>query len=353
MRVLVVTNMYPTAARPHYGIFVEEHVRSLRDVGIETRTFFTDTTRTRASYATSLPALARALRQTEWDVVHAQHMYSVFQVVLARRLARVRAPLMLTFHEGEAHLDPGEQDPDADALKKLVYSKALKRTALRLADHVVSVEERLPKLVGFDGPFEVIPPGVDIDLFRPIDRAEARSRLGLEVEGPLVLFPANPSRRLEKGAELFEQALHLVSPRPHVVYGGKIPRQDMPLYMNAADVVVQASRFEASPMVVKEAMACGRPIVSTDVGDVRWMFGDLPGHVVANRTAAELADAIRRGLSFDRPTGGRARIELLGLSLVRTAEKYRQAYLRSFRLAPQGKRKVMASHRESSGVVAG
>jgi glycosyltransferase involved in cell wall biosynthesis len=100
----------------------------------------------------------------------------------------------------------------------------------------------------------------------------------------------------------------------------------MPLYMNGADAVVSTSRFEGGPLAVKEAMACNRPTVSTDSGDVREFFGDVPGLFLCTRDPQDIAQKIEHGLNFDGPIRGRERVLELGLSLEQTAQKYWELY---------------------------
>jgi glycosyltransferase involved in cell wall biosynthesis len=217
------------------------------------------------------------------------------------------------------------EDIGADALKRLVYSKRLKRLALELSDSVVAVGSELPTTVGFDGPYEVIAPAVDPEYFRPANRIGARVQLGLPFDEHLLLFPADPSL-FQKGADVFHKSMSHLHVPVRTIYGGSIPRDQMPLYMNAADVVVQTSRFEASPMVVKEAFACDTPVVSTDVGDVAQLFGDLPGCFITASEPAAVADAIQRGLEFDGGTGGPERIRELRLTPHAVANRYHRLF---------------------------
>ncbi len=326
MRVLVVTNMYPTSESPFYGIFVQEHVEALRKFDVEVDVFFTNPKRTRAAYLMKLPALIRQIRAGNYDIIHAQHSYCIYQLALVRQLVHNCPPIIFTIHEGEAFLPKDLRDPKADFLKQFVYSKRLKRWALQMADFVVSVERRLPQVIGYEGPYEVIPPGVNTELFRPKDLVESRKELGLPQFEQIILFPADPKRDFNKGFELFQQSLAYLKRPVHVITGGFIPHDQMPSYMNAADVIVQTSRFEASPMVVKEAMACNRPMVSTDVGDVREIFGDTPGYFLCAPDPKDIAEKIEQALQFGQPTQGRARILELGLSLEQTSRKYLRLY---------------------------
>lgn len=332
MKILILTNMYPTLKHPYYGIFIQDHVETLRKLGVQVEVFFTNPKLTRAAYVTEIPHLVRKLATERYDVLHAHHSYCLYQLAVVRQLLRYRAPVLLTTHEGEAFLPEDLKDPEADFLKQLIYSKRLKRWALQMADLVVSVERRLPLIVGYRGPYEVIPPGVDIELFRPMDRMPCRRTLGLPEHEQIIFFPANPGRGFNKGYELVQRALTYLTHPVHLVTGGSIPHDQMPLYMNAADAVVQTSRFEASPMVVKEAMACNRPLVSTNVGDVSEIFGGTPGCFICDTEPRDVAEKIKGAFGFDeRMIQGRARVLELGLTLEQTARKYLLLYQRATR----------------------
>lgn len=324
MKILTITNMYPFAGDDHYGSFVREHVDSLARKDVEVDVVFVNPREGKTRYLTEMPRLARAIRERSYDVLHAQHSYCVVQTAGLRRILGIDTPLLFTIHEGEAY-SSSSVGRSRTLTKRLIYSRRVKRLALDLSDHVVTVDERLLATLTYRGSYSVIAPAVDTDMFRPMDRDECRRCLNLPCDKTIVLFPASPARP-EKGADAFRAALAYVNCDLHVIYGGRIARADMPLYMNAADVVVQTSHFEASPMVVKEAMACNTRVVSTDVGDVRALFGSTRGCFRTGREPANIADALRRALEFTDPVGGRERVLVRGLNWATVAERYREVY---------------------------
>jgi glycosyltransferase involved in cell wall biosynthesis len=324
MKILTITNMYPFVGERHYGSFVREHVDALQSEGVEVDVMFVNPREGKLRYLTELPRLARAMRAGSYDVLHAQHSYCAVQTAGLRSVLRLDTPLLFTIHEGEAY-SSSSVGRSMTLTKRLAYWKRLKRLALDLSDHVVTVDERLLAVLDYRGPYSVIAPAVDTELFRPLDRAECRGRLGLPRDQAILFFPASVARP-EKGAEAFEAALACLDRKVHVVYGGQIERAEMPLYMNAANVVVQTSHFEASPMVVKEAMACDTPVVSTDVGDVSALFGVTPGCFCADRDPQRIAAALRQALELTGPVGARERVLTSGLSPASVAGRYRELY---------------------------
>ena len=97
---------------------------------------------------------------------------------------------------------------------------------------------------------------------------------------------------------------------------GDVQPEDMPLYMNACDVMILTSDSEGSPNVVKEAMACNLPVVSVDAGDAWQVMGEAAHCYRAERSPADLADKLRRVLSESSRSDGRRHIGHLELGAV-------------------------------------
>lgn len=323
IRALLVTNMYPYDGQPYYGSFVREYVEAMRDRGNHVELFFTNPRHSRRDYFRDLPRLRRVIKTGGFDLVHAQHTYSAFQVLAAGALLRRKLPLLLTLHEGEVHAPAETHDPDADFLKRLIYIRRLKTLAARRATRLVVVEEGMAAAV--DRPdADVVPPAIDAEHFRPLPRDDARDALGIDPTRRVVLFPANPER-FEKRADVLRDALPLLSEPTDVLWGGQIPRSAMPTYMAAADAVVQTSRFEASPMVIKEALACDRPIVTTDVGDVVRILSGVEGCEIVDGTPEAVAGGLERALAV-KTTQGRAHLLRIGLDHPSTCARYESIY---------------------------
>ena len=322
MNVLFVTNMYPREQGSYYGIFIQELQVSLEHLGVSIDVVFTDGASSVSSYFTTIPALARRLRAT-YDLVHAHHTYCLAQAVVARFASGRRPPLLLSFHEGEVFAPRDIRHERRRVLRSLVGGIRFKRWAAGRADGLIAVEDRLRAALGYGGPWWVIPPGVDTELFFPRDRAESRRRLGLDDDATIAFFPARPTHA--KGFDLFEEAVALLAQRVEPLVGGAIPRDEMPIYMAASDVVVAPSRFEASPMVVKEAMAMDRPVVSTGVGDVEELFAGVSGFELCATSPASVAEALGRALATREPAG-RARVLAQGLTLQDVARRHLAVY---------------------------
>ena len=158
---------------------------------------------------------------------------------------------------------------------------------------------------------EVVPNGVDLDFFKPLDKIECRQKLKWSKEQIHLLFVGDPSQKV-KGFELADQAINRLNyPNIEVHILKNIPPHELPLYYNAADVAILTSHKEGSPNVIKEAMACNCPIVSTDVGDVKEIISGTKGCFVAGHNPIEISEAIELAIGFNKKTNGREAIQSL------------------------------------------
>jgi glycosyltransferase involved in cell wall biosynthesis len=164
--------------------------------------------------------------------------------------------------------------------------------------------------------------GIDLERFVPGDRAAARRVLGISGEHPLVLFVGRlvPGKGLPQLVDAFAEVHgRLAAARlavlgegplrgdlvaraaergigPHVQVVGEVPYEQVPLWMQAADVFTLPSEAEGFPNVVREALACGRPVVATAVGDVPRVVTPDVGRLVRVGDVAGLADALLSAL---------------------------------------------------------
>ena len=194
------------------------------------------------------------------------------------------------------HGDPGRGVASRRPLGKHLY-RFVERRALRSAHRIISVSEtglaaysrRYPEIVGKSC---VIPVGIDLDHFRPQDRALARRSLDV-AEGPTLLYAGrlepeknvdvlleavaglrSPPQVLLAGQGSLEPRLRAQASGLPVRFLGRVPHADMPALLSCADGLVLASAFEGLPTSALEALACGTPVICTRAGDLPILVGD-------------------------------------------------------------------------------
>ena len=305
MRVLAVTNMFPTSEEPYYGLFVKEQVEDLRELGLEVEVLSFDGRRSRRRYAVAARDVRRLARSGGFELVHAH-----YGLCGAASLAQREVPVVTTFH--------GSDFSGAIPWQAYVSWLAARWTT------PIFVSTEGPKRLRLRAP--VIPAGVDVDLFRPMDRAQARGELDWSREGRYVLFPGS-RRNVLKRVDLFDAAVATAAaddPTIRSVYLEGYARAEVALVMNAVDVVMLTSDREGSPVSVREALACRTPVVSVPVGDVPRVLARLPGCEILPRDPRSLARGVLRAMAAGRPAELRDRAELS--SRRRTAERVAQVY---------------------------
>lgn len=382
--ILTLTGLFPSAARPRHGIFVEERLRHLVAAGDITATvlapvpWFPFTSRRFGEYADFARTPRREVRHgTEvhyprYPVIPKAGMnLAPFLMALAllphvRRLRRQHPDLALIdshflYPDGVAACLLGRwlglpvlmtaRGSDVNLYPEYAVPRALIRWAVGTAARVVTVSEalrnRLLALGANPARLITLRNGVDLQRFRPGDRAAARSRLGLT--GPTVLSVGN---LLElKGHHLLIEALPDLPGVTALIAGegplraslerlardrgvadrvrlpGNLPQEELIACYNAADLLLLASSREGMPNVVLESLACGTPVVATPVGGIPELIDtEASGRLLPERSAAAIAATVRALLAAP-PDRDRVAAQGARFSWVPTIEGLRRVIL--------------------------
>lgn len=290
MRVLMVTNLHPSEARPEHGRFVHDQVQALRrrgDVELELFTFGTGM----KAYPTAARELRRRYRHESFDVVHAHFGLCAWPALAARS-----GPVVVTLH-GNDLFHP--------------RSNRITRAALPLVALPAAVSREFSRLIPGAGRARrvaVLPMGIDLGRFRPIPRAQARERLGLDPDGPYLLFPHDPARALKR----HDRARAVAGDTPLLTLG-RVHPEEVPYWHNAANAVLVPSQAEGFGLAVIEATACDVPAFGTPVGIHPVALGGIAGALCAPFDAAVWRAALEPHLADPDPrVDGRARAGVFG-----------------------------------------
>jgi Glycosyl transferases group 1/Glycosyl transferase 4-like domain len=313
MRVLAVTNMYPTEAEPWFGSFVKDQIEAVRRRRVTVEVLSFDGRQDVRAYASAAVSVKRLASAEKFDLIHAHYGLTGAVALFQRSL-----PVVTTFH--------GSDSAQIGWQRRLSWLVARRSTPIFVApDNARTLG--LP-----DAP--IVPAGVDTVLFKPRDRRRARADLGWAQDRMHVLLPGARSNRVKR-ADVFDQVVDLVGRTVRSVRGVSLEgysREEVANVMNAVDVVLLTSDSEGSPVTVKEALACGTPVVSVPVGDVATVLGRLPGCAIVPREPSLLADAVLASRTVRDPS---LRQRALEFSYERMADHilkiYEGARLRSHR----------------------
>lgn len=208
-------------------------------------------------------------------------------------------PVVVTFRGSD--INPTPADGRVTSGMRRLFSNA----CALLADKSIFVSHRLYSSL-FVAPrsINVIPDGVDDEMLEIIDQEVARSILKWDAEERVVLFYAGHTPRVKrldiaKQAENILQKRDRLKIRLEVISYGLTP-EEVNLKMNASDCVLLCSDYEGSPNILREAIAIGVPVVSTDVGDAREWIEKAKSGAIAQQTPSEIATAIARVVDEQR-----------------------------------------------------
>ena len=284
MRILVVASFN----KGRFAPFIVEQVEALKKQGC-TIEFFGLQGKGLLGYLRNLPLLKKKIKAFCPDVIHAHYGLSGLFANLQRHV-----PVVATYHGS-----------DINDKKVLPFSKM----AMRLSAWNVFVSRKTLEIAKPKKKYILLPCGIDLSDLQLTDRAESRRKMGLQDDRKYILFAGAFDIPVKNAPLAKDTVACLQENQTELLELKGYTREEVILLMCAADAFLMTSLTEGSPQVIKEAMACGCPIVSVDVGDVKERVEGLEGCFVSDsRDPNDLANLIGKAFAFGRKTDGRKKI---------------------------------------------
>ena len=321
MKVLVVASDKGGRFVP----FIEEQVVALEARGVQIIRYGV-TGHGIMGYLRELPALRRLIRAERPDIVHAHYGLSGLLANLQRRV-----PVVTTYHGS-----------DINKPSILRFS----RIAMRLSAYNIFVSKRNVSIAlspnsliasRLQNRYVLLPCGITISKPWSEMQTQLVEQLTLN-QWVQVVWSKDVKHVLFAGAfdnavkdpQLAKAAmneLEKMGVKAELIELKGYNRDQVNALMYTCHALLMTSKTEGSPQVIKEAMACGCPIVSVDVGDVAERVSGVEGcYVVRTREPKDIAEALQRAIAFEGKTNGRERILEIGLSNEQVAKRLVDIY---------------------------
>ena len=291
MRVLIVCSGNRASEEFNFELhqpFIYEQTKSLESIGIKIDIFLI-IGKGLTGYLKNIKRLRDTINSQNYDIVHAHNGPSGFITIFQRFV-----PVVITFHGSDINLG---------------YLNILSSIAVIFSSWCIFVSPKLyyKILIKPGKKSSLIPCGINLNLFYPIDKYLSRNKLGLSDDGKYVLFGAAFDNPIKNFA-LAKEALNAVDIKYELLELKNRTREEVCLLLNACDVLLLTSKSEGSPQVIKEAMACNCPIVSTDVGTVKEIIGETQNCFITEFNPASIAERLKVILSSCNRTNGQKNI---------------------------------------------
>jgi len=287
---------------------IKSQGESLKKEGVDID-FFTIKSKGFKGYFKGISTLKNYIKKEEYSIIHAHYGLSAIVAFFAKNKEKMVVSFM-----GDDLVGANDYNGRVTTISRFVI--VLNKFFARHFFHynIVKSKEMLNVLSLSNS--MVISNGVNYKRFYEIDKIDARKYFDEGVDVKRVLFCSNPGRP-EKNYKLAKEAVDLLEDKNiELKYLNGIEQDKLVYHYNAADCLLLTSFHEGSPNVVKEAMACNIPIVSTNVGDVNEVIGNTEGCYVTSFESKDVAHKLKRALAFNKRTKGRENIRHLEESVV-------------------------------------
>lgn len=282
MKTLHITNNFPTSKHPIFGIFVKEQIESLNSEDVECDVFFVNGRENGVNaYFNGLFELRKKLKNSDYDILHCHHIFSAVLLLLTFRFYK--------FKRIVSYQNPPKKE--GGLLLYLIIKIFF--NGIILKNNPTATKRKNYYL----------PNGTNTRFFREYPYDESILKLGLEKGKNYVLFMDSYKKRAQKRVDRFDKVIDILSKNGNeynieTLKLTNTERHLIPYYLSVSSVHLITSDFEGSPNSVKECLACNTRVVSTPVGNVHDLIGDVNGcYISKSFDSSELAELIVKSLS--------------------------------------------------------
>lgn len=319
MRVLMICPELPRSEKPGSMAPGARQIRSIQQAGVDTQ--IVDMRGIpKLKYLQALPRIRRIIHDV--DLIHAHYGYCGWLALLGRKISMRSIPVVMSFMGDDLLGTTKSHAGDVERLSRIQASWNARMAAWY--DQVIVKSQQMADLIA-PAKSHVVSNGIDVNVFRPADRAVCCKQLCLSPDKRRVLFPGDPEN-VGKGyvlaCESVKAAQRIMGTELELLPLWGVKPDDVPHFMNACDVMLMTSFTEGSPNVIKEGLACNMKIVSVPVGDVREMLDGVRGcQCTSSRNPEEIGRAVAAQLLNEDHSNGREVILARGLSLENVAQR--------------------------------
>lgn len=306
--------MYPVPDYIYFGIHVKEQIEAIEKIaGIEKEIYFINGRASKLNYAKSINEIKDLVKKGNFDLIHVHYGLSALFLLFYTP----EIPVVVTLHSGELFQKKGYLNHLAQKNITLAAVKKARKVVVLNDDMILLLKTYQDKLLK-------LPCGTDLTYFKevPVEKKSEKIIIG---------FPGNKERK-EKNYPLFIDIVNQLKTvyDIEVVEFHNMKREEVVANLNKIDLLLMTSTVEGSPQIIKEAMACNKPIVSTTVGDVEYLLEGVNHSYVVNSFDPEnfippIKEVIKLSKE-ERKSDGRAQLLKLGLDAESVAQSIYKLY---------------------------
>ena len=261
-------------------------------------------------YLKNLFPLRKQIINNNYDIIHSHYSLSCLLVLLTF----VNKPIIVSFMGSDLY---GKIDKYGRRKMFGIVNYLISKFIQLFVKKIIVKSQNLADYIYLKKKMEIIPNGVDFQIFKPLSKKISRNKLKLSLTKKYILFIGNKEND-RKNFTLLKNCLKDFEKDNIYLIPNKYPISvdEVVTNLNATDTLVLTSFYEGSPNIIKEAMACNCPIVSVDVGDVKDNIINTNGCYLSGYNKFDLIKKIKLSIAFNKRTNGRKNISHLEINKV-------------------------------------